>query len=1181
MRFTRLAASGLFVLAFFFGLLSMPLGAQTAGTGALSITVFDPTGAVIPGATVTIMNTATGASRVQTSGENGSAQFTILPPGVYRVSIVATGFRIVEAPSVVVDVAETHVLNQRLELGATQEQITVEGQTEAMQAEGSTLGGVVGARQLNELPLVTRNYTQIVGLSPGAVMDVNNASAVGRGSQYVYVNGSTNVNNNFLMDGVTVTNFANAGSHDYIGFYGSIPIPSPDALQEFKVQTSLYDASYGRNTGANVNVVTKSGANDLHGTLFEFLRNDLFNANDFFRNRTGNPRAEMKQNQFGGTLGGPIWKDKLFFFLSYQGTRQVNGVATQGQSSASLPPQLSNTRSAAAVGAAFCPQNNPTGSPGAKYTTTFAGGVQVACDGSNINPVALAILNAKWPNGTYMIPSPQTILNAGAANAVGFSTFTNPAVFNEDQALANLDYLISQKHTLAARYFYAYAPQTNGFGSCSPGCLPGSGATIQSGNQILVLKLTSVLTPTLINEARASYYYIRASDNTLDPLTSTGVGMTPPAPFYPVLPVLSFVTPAFSFGGSAVDGAREPQYNYEFSEQIAWTHGAHTVKAGVSAQRVVWNGTYYGNNRGALTFQNFADFLVGQSAAQNHSPIGYSNIYSTSMSLTIPGGVQNLLRNNFGSAFVQDDFKVNRRLTLNLGLRWEYDGLLYDVRESDGGFVMKWGLLNQVPIPPASGTYVGYTVANNYNGPMPDGIVRRSTNALNDQGSPLHNFAPRFGFVWQPLSSERFIVRGGYGWFWNAIGGNGQGLALSAGPPIAHSNAYSGAANGLASLQQPANPLPDISFAGFLRTPTSLINGYGTEPTLTIPLTHSYNLNLQYSITPSIVLEVGYVGTRAQHVQTAQSLNMPALASPSNPVNCGLASGCVTTNTTSNALLRVPIIGITPGGVLDIGNFGDASYNSLQAVLRKSFSHGLQFQAAYTYGRAFSNVTGTVLSTGTNGSVNSNNPNDRAQQRGVADFNRPQRLVLNYTYSLPGYNKGDGFAGKLLSGWSASGLTTAQSGLPMTITDSRGAAVYGNTGTARAQMCAGATYADLVNPGSVESLLNGFFNTGAVCPIPVVGAVNGAGGATGYGNMGRNILFGPGQFNWDAAISKKTTVGGLREGAYLEARVEFFNIFNHPQFSNPNTNAASSSFGVIGSTSVAPRIIQFAMRYAF
>ncbi|HYL37616.1 MAG TPA: carboxypeptidase-like regulatory domain-containing protein [Bryobacteraceae bacterium] len=1179
MRLARLTASALVTLAFFLCLLAVPLGAQTAGTGALSVTVIDPTGAVIPGATVTVVSTATGMSRAQASGDNGSAQFTMLSPGGYRVSIFAEGFKIVEIPSVIVNVSETHVLNQRLELGATQEQVTVQEQTEAMQAEGSTLGGVVGTRQLNSLPLVTRNYTQIIGLSPGAVMDVNNASAVGRGSQYVYVNGSTNVNNNFLMDGVTVTNYANAGSHDYIGFYGSIPIPSPDALQEFKVQTSLYDASYGRNTGANVNVVTKSGSNDLHGSLFEFLRNDLFNANDFFRNRSGNPRAKLKQNQFGGTLGTPLVKDKLFLFLSYQGTRQVNGVATQGQSSANLPPQLGNDRSAAALGSAFCPQNNPTGSPGVKYATTFAGGAQVACDGSNINPVALSILNAKWANGAYMIPAPQSILNAGSAAAVGFSTFTNPAVFKEDQALANLDYMISPNHTLAARYFYAYSPQTNGFGSCSPGCLPGSGATIQSGNQILVLKLTSVLTPKLINEARASYYYIRASDNTLDPLTSTGVGMTPPAPFYPVLPVLSFVTPAFSFGGSAVDGAREPQYNYEFSEQIAWSHGAHTIKAGVSAQRVIWNGTYYGNNRGSLTFMNFADFLVGQSAAQNHSPLGYSNIYSTSLSLTIPGGVQNLLRTNFGSAFVQDDFKVSRRLTLNFGVRWEYDGLLYDVRESDGGFVMKWGLLNQVPLPPAGGTYAGYTVANNYNGSVPDGVVRRSTNALNDQGSPLHDFAPRFGFVWQPLSTERFVVRGGYGWFWNAIGGNGQALALSGGPPIAHSNAYSGASNGLASLQQPANPLPDISFAGFLRTPSSLINGYGTEPTLTIPLTHSYNLNLQYSITPSIVLEVGYVGTRAEHVQTAQSLNVPLLASPNNPVNCGLATGCLTTNTPQNALQRVPVIGITPGGVLDIGNFGDSSYNSIQAVLRKSFSHGLQFQAAYTFGRAFSDITGTILSTGTNGSVNSNNPNDRAQQRAVADFNRPQRLVLNYTYSLPSYNRGDGFTGQLLSGWSVSGLTTAQSGLPMTVTDSRGAAGYGSVGTSRAQICPGATYDDLVRPGNIESLLNGYFNSSATCAIPIV--PNGSSTATGYGNMGRNILFGPGQFNWDAAVAKKTKVGGLNEDAYLEFRAEFFNTFNHPQFSNPNANAASASFGVIGSTSVAPRILQFAMRYSF
>jgi hypothetical protein len=1157
-----------------------PAQAQTAGTGALSISITDPTGAVIPGAEITVTNIAMGASRVQTTGENGSAQFMILPPGLYHVTVAAQGFKIVEIPSATVSVAETHALNQKLELGATQEQVTVSTSAEAMQTEASALGGVVGAREIGQLPLVTRNYTQIMGLSPGAIMDVNNASAVGRGSQYVYVNGSTNVNNNFQMDGVTVTNYASASSHDYIAFYGSIPIPSPDALQEFKVQTSLYDASYGRNTGANVNVVTKSGANDYHGTLFEFLRNDMFDANEFFRNRTGQPRAKLKQNQFGGTFGGPVLKEKLFFFLSYQGTRQVNGIANQGQSSANLPPQLSNNRSAAALGSAFCPPNNPAGSAGSRFATTFAGGTQVACDGSNINPVALAILNAKWPDGRYIIPAPQSVLNPGTANAVGYSAFTDAAFFKEDQALLNLDYVASPKHTLAARYFYAYSPQNNGFGACSPGCLPGSGARILSGNQVAVLKLTSVLTPVLINEARSSYYYIRASDNTLDPLTSTAVGMTPPADFYPVLPVLRFLNPSFSFGGSSVDGSREPQYNYELSDQISWTHGSHVVKAGGSYQRVNWHGNYYGNNRGTLTFQNFADFLLGQSAAQNRSPLGVSNVYSTSVTKTVPGGSSNVYHINSASGFVQDDFKVTRKFTLNLGVRWEYNGFLSETSGKNAAFSMRWGLLNQVPIPPAGGTYVGDTVANNFKGDLPPGVVRRDVNALNDHGAPWHNFAPRFGFVWQPFS-ERFVMRGGYGWFWNALGGNGQGLSFSGGPPLARSIANSGAANALATLQNPVNPPPDSSWAAFVRTTSSLLNGWAAEPDLVLPLTHSYNLNVQYLIRPTVALEVGYVGSRGEHIQTQQNLNVPVLASPSNPVNCGLPSGCITTNTSANALLRVPIIGITPGGVSDIGNFGDSSYNSLQAVLRKTFSRGLQVQAAYTYGRAFSNVSGTVVSTGANGTVNSNNPEDRAQQRGPADFNRPHRLVVNYYYAFPGYQSGKGLVGRLLSGWGVAGLVTIQSGLPMTLTDSRGAVAYGNAGISRAQICPGLTYDDLLNAGSIESRLSSFFNRSAICAVPTVGAVNGVGGATGFGNTGRNILLGPPQANWDFAISKKTSVGGLRENAALEFRTEFFNTLNHPQFSNPITDAGSASFGIINSTSVSARIVQFALRYVF
>src|SRR6185437_9053314 len=233
--------------------------------------------------------------------------------------------------------------------------------------------------------------------------------------------------------------------------FGSIPIPSPDAIQEFKVQTSQFDAGYGQNSGASVNVVTKSGTNDFHGLLFEFFRNDALNANGFFQNLAHQPRGKLEGNQFGGTVGGPVKKDKLFFFLSYQGTRQINGVAVQGFQTANLPEQLTDARTAAVLGAEFCPANNPLGSPGARYAHTQFGGVQVACDGSNINPVALKLLQAKLPDGTYVIPTPQNIVSS----SLGQSSFSLPSKYRENQYLGNLDYVISKKHTLSGRFYYA------------------------------------------------------------------------------------------------------------------------------------------------------------------------------------------------------------------------------------------------------------------------------------------------------------------------------------------------------------------------------------------------------------------------------------------------------------------------------------------------------------------------------------------------------------------------------------------------------------------------------------------------------------------------------------------------------------------------------------------------------
>jgi hypothetical protein len=496
----------------------------------------------------------------------------------------------------------------------------------------------------------------------------------------------------------------------------------------------------------------------------------------------------------------------------------------------------------------------------------------------------------------------------------------------------------------------------------------------------------------------------------------------------------------------------------------------------------------------------------------------------------------------------------------------------FDANRANGGFDTWWTLLNTVPIPPAGGTYAGYTVANNYNGYIPPGVYQRSTKAADQNGAPWSNFEPRIGFAWQALGNDKLVVRGGFGTYYNMINGTPQIFNQEEDPTTITSISRSGAGNAAATFQSPYGTVPTIGWQNLLRTATGLTPTFiAVDQYLKNPLVLSYNFNVQYGFTPSFVLEVGYVGNRGERLIAGEALNVAQLASPTNPLNCGLPTGCVTTNTAANVNQRVPIIGIPSGGITNLANVGDSEYNSLQATLRKRFSHGLQFQGAYTFGRAFTDDAGLTYTSGTSATVNSNDPNNRAQQHAPADFNRTHRLVVNYTYDVPSYHRGDGFAGKLLSGWALSGLTTVQSGLPINITDSRGALVFA-AGSARAQICPGDTYANLVTQGSIESRLNDYFNASAICPIPVVGAINGVGGSTGYGDLGRNVLVGPGQLNFDAAIIKKTTVGGIHENGYLEFRSEFFNLANHPQFSNPAANAGSATtYGVIS----------FALRYAF
>jgi hypothetical protein len=1175
------------VLAILVAAIAGSTHAQTSVTGALTVTVTDAEGGGIADASITITNLASGDVKTQTSDASGSYTFTLLPPGNYKVGITAKGFKSVTVPSATVNVTETAVLPERLEVGSVDQQVVVTAETQAIQTETSTLGNVVSGQTMDSLPLVTRNYTQILGLSPGVTADVYNATQLGRGSQPTYVNGLDNISNNYQQDGISISNYASATPQDPASFYGAIPIPSPDAIEEFKVQTSGFDAGFGRNPGGNVNVVTKTGGNDLHGSAFEFFRNDALNANGYFQKRADQPRGKLEQNQFGGVMGGAIKKNKLFWFGSYQGTKQINGVATQGSSTVTLPSQLTNDRSAAGLGAAFCPANNPVGAPGAKYAYTYnpAGMMnpasdQVACDGSNINPVAYNLLNAKLPDGTFVIPTPQTVLNPTAANAVGFSSFSVPARFTENQALFNLDWLINSKNTLSGKYFYAYAPQTQDFANAN-GQPPGSGISVLSGDQLIMGKLTSTITDNFVNEVRFSNYYIRASIDSNDPVTASSVGTQTVAPYFDLMPVVSFVG-LFNFGGSTVDVARAPQVYKEWGDQISWVHGKHTIRAGYDQQRVNWSQNVPSFNRGTLTFQTFADFLLGMSAAQNGTTL--SNIYESSATLQEPQpGTINLNRANEISAFVQDDFKVTSRLTLNLGLRWEYNGTAYDENSPVNGATNAiWELDQTVPIPSAAGTYVGYTVANNYAGPLPTGILRRNVNLLTNTHAPFNNFGPRVGFAYQPFNNNgKFVVRGGYGIFYDTLMGNIFEIELNNNPPSTGPLTYIGPVNGAATWANPYNPIPSLGFGSFLRTPTSKISQKGLQPDLATPYTQSWNLNLQYELKAGIVAELGYVGMRTIDTVTGRAFNEPLLASDADPVNCDGPSGCITQNTAANAAQRVPVLGLAPGGFAGAGNWGYSNYNSVQAVLRKRFANGLQFQASYTYGRSFTNVVGVNLQGGVAGSVNSNDPNDLRQQYGPSDFNRPQRFIINYVYAFPTIKNANFIEGKLVNGWSVSGITTAQSGQPITFTDPRGGAVYGSFSSSRAQLCPGETYADVKTSGGIRSNLNSYFNASAFCAPPVIGVVDGTGGATGYGNTGRAVLLGPGQFNWDFALVKDTAVPGPHESATLQFRSEFFNAFNHAMFTNPGSAVSTGSFGVISSTTVGPRIMQFALKYTF
>ena len=719
---------------------SLAMYAQTGGTGAVSGTIVDSSGGLIPGAEVRIVNAATNEQRQIVSDGRGGFFIPSLPPGSYRVTVTKSGFKTSAFDNVEVAVTETRSLAVRLVVGVTQESVVVTADEAALQTESSSLGLVTDSVFVEHLPLVTRNYTQIVGLNAGVSGNVNNAADLGRGAGGqgggFISQGGTATDNNFHLDGLPVNDVQQTPTAS-----SGTPIPNPDTISQFKVQTGLFDATSGRNAGADIEVVTKSGSNQVHGALFYYFRNEALNANEWFNMSLGQRRQPLRQNQYGFTLGGPIKKDKLLLFGSYQGTQQLNGVAATCHSIAFTPP-FTNDRSQAGLGALFAGQRG--------YIQNLLGGFgpAILANGSNIAPQAIALLNQKLPNGQYLVPTPQQINAARPFDSQGESSISDPCTFSENQFLANGDYLQSQRSKISVRYFGALSNSDNTLVQQTPGFPVRQPQRFDAGS----ITHTFIVNARAVNQFEIGLFR-ESSGYVADQAFSysdLGINASP----------TDNVTPDLLIGPLSLGNTSNLDFLNEVGEikdALFYSRGKHQLTFG--------GGFGYGkdeierfNLESAILTLTWADFLLGQNATQLGTaalgiPIG--NIYG---SIDLYGNLSRDFRYREGNAFVQDNWKILPRLTLNLGLRYDKIGDLADAGGRQGNIYAS----NLNPNPPVTGTIQGYVVSNNYKGTVPTGVTQLN-NAFGFNGIGTNTFNPRLGFEWVLPGSENLLVRGGAG----------------------------------------------------------------------------------------------------------------------------------------------------------------------------------------------------------------------------------------------------------------------------------------------------------------------------------------------------------------------------------------------------------------------------------